>query len=60
MLWTGNVESLPVAHTIYINEVALEFVGEHLVLRGKESSITTLQIFTPSSGERLFADTRYW
>lgn len=52
LAWTGNVDSLPIAHSKYRNEVELEDRKGTLLLRGWESSQEYAQTFDPATGKR--------
>jgi outer membrane protein assembly factor BamB len=59
LLWTGDVLQLPIAHSIYSNDVELELRPGSLVrLSGHEAGIRYEQLFEVSSGKRVFAEAR--
>ncbi len=57
-LWSGEVEQLPIAHSIYLNDVMLTYRADALVMRGEEAALSYLQMFDPDNGKRLFSDNR--
>jgi hypothetical protein len=63
LLWTGDFEALSVAHSAYINEVAIALHatddGEVLAVRGTEAMVTYLQLFDLRDGKRRYSQTRY-
>lgn len=52
LAWTGHVDSLPIAHSKYSNEVTLKNRGKSLLLLGHESSQDYAQTFDPTTGVR--------
>ncbi len=53
LVWTGNVESLPISHSKYSNEVTLENRGKTVLLIGHESSQVYAETFDRATGVRL-------
>jgi outer membrane protein assembly factor BamB len=51
--WTADVDSLPIEHSKYANQVELELTERGLLLRGHESSQEFAQLFDVTSGKRL-------
>lgn len=58
LLWTGDVERLPIGHSEYFNDVRLSFVRDRLLLRGDEAALYTTQLFELDTGKRAFAFSR--
>jgi hypothetical protein len=57
LLWTGDHLQLPIAHSIYSNEVAVEVRPGGLVrLSGDEAGIRYEELFEVGSGKRVFAE----
>ncbi|HEX4516400.1 MAG TPA: hypothetical protein VH054_22785 [Polyangiaceae bacterium] len=53
LVWTGNVDSLPISHSKYSNEVTLENRGKSILLIGHESSQVYAQTFDDATGVRI-------
>jgi hypothetical protein len=53
--WTAEVQQLNVPHSKYFNDVALERVGDTVVMRGYEAAGCYLQLFDVKTGRRLYA-----
>jgi outer membrane protein assembly factor BamB len=53
LLWRGNVESLPIAHSEYANEVELRVAAGTALLLGHESSQELAEWFDTATGKRL-------
>lgn len=57
VLWTGDVLQLPIAHSVYFNEVELERRPGGIVrLSGNEAGIRYEQLFEIATGKRVFAE----
>jgi len=56
--WRGDVQLLPIAHSVYSNEVDLRLVNHAIVMRGREAMLDYLEIFAPTDGKRLYATVR--
>ncbi len=57
--WVGGVQTLPIAHSAYSNDVEIHFEMGALVLRGRESMEDYLEIFEPATGRRLLSAIAY-
>jgi outer membrane protein assembly factor BamB len=56
--WTGDVELLPISHSVYSNDVTLRLVGGAVVMRGREAMLDYLELFDPATGKRLYSTVR--
>jgi hypothetical protein len=54
--WTGDVDLLPIAHSIYSNHVDLTLRGGRIAMRGREAAQDYLEIFEPSDGKRVLSE----
>jgi len=54
----GELVSVPVAHSAYLNLTSISLHGDDVVLHGNESMVASFQIFESSTGKRLFDDVR--
>lgn len=54
-LWRADVQQLNVGHSEYYNLVYLSLVAGRLILEANEAAGAYLQIFDPSTGQRLFS-----
>jgi hypothetical protein len=52
--WRGDLQLIPIDHSIYRNHVELAWDDGVLVVRGRESSQEYLEIFAPADGTALF------
>jgi outer membrane protein assembly factor BamB len=50
--WVASVQTLPIAHSAYSNDVELRLEHGVLVLRGRESMQDYLELFDPATGRR--------
>jgi hypothetical protein len=57
--WVANVQTLPIAHSAYSNDVELHLELGALVLRGRESMEDYLELFDPMTGKRLLSALAY-
>ena len=57
--WVASVETLPIAHSAYSNDVELRIEQGALVLRGRESMEDYLELFDPRTGKRLLSALAY-
>jgi hypothetical protein len=55
-LWTGAVDLLPIAHSIYSNDVRLTLRGGHVAMRGIEAGQDYLELFDPRDGTRALSE----
>jgi outer membrane protein assembly factor BamB len=53
LVWHANVDSLPISHSKYSNEVDLRSPAKSILLLGHESSQDYAQWFEPSTGVRI-------
>jgi len=53
LAWRASVDSLPISHSKYSNEVTLRDANKTLLLLGHESSQDYAQTFDPATGRRL-------
>ncbi len=53
LVWTADVESLPIAHSKYSNRVELEVTSRGLMLVGREAGQEFVQLFDATSGRRI-------
>jgi len=57
--WVASVQTLPIAHSAYSNDVELRLEAGAIVMRGRESMQDYLEVFDPGSGARLLSTVRY-
>lgn len=57
--WVASVQTLPIAHSAYSNDVELRVEMGALVLRGRESMEDYLELFDPLTGKRLLSALAY-
>ena len=55
-LWTGDVALLPIAHSIYSNDVTLTLRGGRVAMRGREAGQDYLELFEPRDGKRVLSE----
>jgi hypothetical protein len=53
--WVASVQTLPITHSAYSNDVELRFELGALVLRGRESMQDYLELFEPHTGTRVLS-----
>jgi putative pyrroloquinoline-quinone binding quinoprotein len=52
--WRGDLQLLPISHSIYSNHVDLDFLDGALAIRGHESGQEYFELFAPDDGTPLF------
>jgi hypothetical protein len=58
LLWTGEVDLPPIAHSAYLNKTTVSLFVDTVVLRLDESMIAGLQLFDVKDGKRLLSVTQ--